>query len=300
VTTPPPFTTGNILPPAADAGGLQRGEPLAPGAAGANPNQNLTFQIVSANFRMRLQALESKSRVTQLATPLLLTANNEVSRIFIGSTVPIVVGYTQPVIAQNGLGGAVVAGAVPQIELRDIGQGLLITPNINADRTVTLRVAQEQSALGPQRTVTIPDGAGGVANGLVDVVNVTNVTGTVVAKDGLTVAIGGLIRENLTDTRAAVPVLGKMPVVGIMFRNQVTGKTRDELIVLIRPYVFNTPQENAALSHDLVSELSLHPHAPNAQGTMNSFAPQEILTANPPMHPLQTIFRLHHLEPKIY
>ncbi len=52
-------------------------------------------------------------------------------------------------------------------------------------------------------------------------------------------------------------------------------------------------KRNAALSHDLVSELSLHPHAPNAQGTMNSFAPQEILTANPPMHPLQTIFRLH-------
>ncbi len=164
---------------------------------------------------MRLQALESKSRVTQLATPLLLTANNEVSRIFIGQTVPIVVGYTQPVIAQNGLGGAVVAVAVPEIELRDIGQALLITPNINADRTVTLRVAQEQSNLGAQRTVTIPDGAGGVANGLVDVVNVTNVTGTVVAKDGLTVAIGGLIRENIDRYPCGGAVLGKMPVVGL-------------------------------------------------------------------------------------
>ncbi len=51
----------NILPPAADQGGLGREETLAPGAAGANPNQNLTFQIVSANFRMLCKRLNRRA-----------------------------------------------------------------------------------------------------------------------------------------------------------------------------------------------------------------------------------------------
>jgi general secretion pathway protein D len=69
---------------------------------------------------------------------------------------------------------------------------------------------------------------------------------------------------------------------------------------MIRPYVFNTPQESAALAQDLVQGLSLHPHAPNAVGTMNTFSPQEILTANPPMNKFQGVFRFHSVNPKAY
>lgn len=295
------FTTGNILPPAADAGGLTRFEPLAPGPPGSIPNQNMTFQVVSSKFRMRLQMLESKNRVTQLATPLLLTANNEVSRIFIGQTIPVTLGFSPGIAVPNQIGGAgVVSQPVPITVPQNIGQSLLITPNINADRTVTLRVAQEDSSL-VENGAKIPVVNGDVVQNLnIDVVRRNTVSGTIVAKDGLTVAIGGLIDENLTDTRQQVPILGKLPVVGIAFRGQQTGRQRRELVVLIRPYIFNTPHENAALSHDLISELSIHPHAPEAIGTMNSFVPPETLRADPPLTQFQKIFRFHSLVPKAY
>ena len=80
-----------------------------------------------------------------------------------------------------------------------------------------------------------------------DTVQTQVVTGTVVAKDGLTVALGGLITEGVADSRAEVPVIGKLPVIGFFFRRQVTIRSRTELVVLIRPYVFNTPSESAAL-----------------------------------------------------
>lgn len=114
-----------------------------------------------------------------------------------------------------------------------------------------------------------------------DVVRRTTVTGTLVAKDGLTVAIGGLIQEDLMDSRQQIPVLGKLPVIGIAFRGQQTERMRTELVVMIRPYVFNTPHESAVLSHELVGALSIHPHAPDAVGTMNSFLPRECSATGP-------------------
>jgi general secretion pathway protein D len=165
---------------------------------------------------------------------------------------------------------------------------------------VTLRVAQEDSTkLERAATITVVSGEQTLPLNI-DVVRRTTVTGTVVAKDGCTVAIGGLINENLNDNRSQVPVLGKLPIIGILFRGQQTGRQRRELVVMIRPYVFNTAHESAAISRELIQELSAHPMAPDAVGTMNSFAPQEILVPHPPQSPLQMIFRFHSLEPKTY
>jgi general secretion pathway protein D len=177
---------------------------------------------------------------------------------------------------------------------------LLITPNINADRTVTLRVAQENSTLNRNGGQVPVATSTGFTNVPVDTVRRATVTGTVVAKDGLAVALGGLIDESLTDQRAEVPILGKLPVVGFFFRSQQTNRTRKELVLMIRPYVFNTPAESAALSHDLIADLSLHPLAPDAVGTLNSFNAWEVLRANPPECLHQQTFRFHSLEPKRY
>ena len=72
---------------------------------------DLTFQYVNDNFRMRIQMLEDDNRVTVMNTPLLLTANNEVSRIFIGDTIPFTVGFNSPqVISGGGAGNKLAAG----------------------------------------------------------------------------------------------------------------------------------------------------------------------------------------------
>lgn len=299
------FTAGNILAPANNLL-APAARPYAPleitNSGGATPgsSQDMTFQVVSEHFRARLQLLENNNRITNLATPLLLTANNEVSQIFIGQQIPLVVGYSQGGAAV-GVGGTTAVQPSPQTQLTNVGQGLLITPNINADRTVTLRISQQTSTTTANgATIPIVDSDGQIQNLAIDVLDTRVINGTVVAKDGLAVAIGGLISEQLTDARAEVPVVGKLPVVGYFFRRQQTNRTRTELVVLIRPYVFNTPTESAMLSQELLGDLSIHPNSPDGVGTLNSFVAPEVLRASPPETKMQQIFRFHSLYPKTY
>ena len=298
------FTAGNILAPATDVlpdparRASQDGIGITPSAFGSD--RDFTFQYVDANFRMRIQLLENNNRVTNLATPLLLTANNEVSNIFIGRQVPLVIGYTQSGAITNNAAVTSVQPS-PQTQLTQVGQGLLITPNINADRTVTLRISQQNSTvIEDGATIPIVNALGVPVDLPIDILDTAVVSGTVVAKDGLAVAIGGLINEQLNDNREEVPLLGKLPVIGFFFRRQQTNRTRTELVIMVRPYVFNTPTESAELSHDLIGDLSLHPSAPDAVGTLNSFTPIEVIRANPPVNALQKSLRFHSLYPKLY
>jgi len=91
-----------------------------------------------------------------------------------------------------------------------------------------------------------------------------------------------------------------LPIIGFFFRQQNSVRSRTELVILIRPYVFSTPCESAATSCKLMQQLSIHPKAVDSEGTMNTFAPHEVIRANPPMNECQKVFRFHSLEPKEY
>ncbi|MEM1228567.1 MAG: hypothetical protein AAGJ40_22985 [Planctomycetota bacterium] len=272
------------------------------GLGGTIPG-SLTFQVIDDEFRFRMQLLESKNRITSLATPLILTANNEVSRIFVGDTLPFTVGFTPAQIVGGGLNvnnGAV--AATPITELRDVGQSLLISPNINADRTVTLRLVEENSErIINGATIPIPavDGTASINVG-VDTVRRRSVSGTVVAQDGMAVALGGLVEEQIVDTRDQVPILGDIPKVGFLFRRQGTSRQRSELIVMIRPYIFNTPAEGADRSQCVVADHTLHPNGPDPQGTMNTYWPCEVVRPDPECAERAKCLRLHNVVPAIY
>ncbi len=254
------FSDGSLAPSFPGATSVTQQLSNGLGVAGNLPGA-LTFQMVDKNFRMRMQLLESKNCVTALATPLILTANNEVSRIFVGDTLPFTVGFTpsQVLGSVGAVNGAV--AATPVTELRDVGQSLLITPNINADRTVTLRVVEENSerVIGGS-SIPVPATSGsGVTNINVDTVRRRTISGTVVAQDGMAVALGGMIEEHSGEAKDQVPVLGNIPGLGFFFRRQTISRSRTELVVIVRPYVFNTPSESAATSELLLGELSTHP-----------------------------------------
>jgi len=227
---------------------------------GANLSAGV-FQLVSDNFTARLQVLQSKGRVTSLATPLILTANNEVSRIFSGEQIPIVIGFTEPQVIVSD-GGDISIPAAPVTELRDVGTDLLITANINADRTVTIRLLQETSSVNQDgASLLVPSGASFTTE-TVDTVISQSASGTVVAQDGMMLAFGGLIEETETDAREQLPVLGDIPLIGFLFRRDVSTISRNELIVMIRPYVLSTPVEGDMISRNLLKSLSIHPYEP--------------------------------------
>ena len=201
----------------------------------------LTFGYAKSNFNARLQILEQKGQVREVATPTLLIANNEVSRLFIGEERPLNRSFSGGTVVPSSTNNVVTSGST-DIEFRPVGTTLLITPNINSDQTVTLRLLQENSNINVNgASVLVPNGAG-FAQQSVDTVQSRTVSGTVIAKDQIPVVIGGLIDTTLTDTRSQVPVLGDIPLIGALFRSKNKTETRDELVLLIRPHIVDTAE----------------------------------------------------------
>jgi general secretion pathway protein D len=244
------FSTGEIAAPPTGS--------VLPGGTGVNLSAGV-FQIVSDNFQARLQALQNKGRLTSLASPILLTANNEVSRIFSGEQIPITTGFSEPQVIVADGATTTIPGS-PITELRDIGTDLLITANINADRTVTLRLVQKTSQINTNGgTILVPNGTTFTTESI-DTVQNQSASGTIVARDGLLLAFGGLIEETETDQRSQIPILGDIPLIGFLFRRESSAIVRSELIVTVRPYVLSTPVEGDQISRNLLKSLSIHPY----------------------------------------
>src|SRR5262249_21173514 len=159
-----------------------------------------------------------------------------------GEERPIVRNISSETVINNN-----VATSAPNttIEFRPVGTTLLITPNINADRTVTLRLLQENSSIAHNAaTIPVVTSDGDVHDQPVDAVSSKTVSGTSVAKDGVVIAVGGLIDEAVMDMREEVPILGEIPILGFFFRRQSTGRSRSELVITLRPHILSTPAES--------------------------------------------------------
>jgi general secretion pathway protein D len=220
---------------------------------GANPAQagDLSFRFASNNFSARIQVLEQKGQVRVVSTPTLLIANNEVSRLFIGEERPLNRSFNGGAVIPGAINNVVTQGST-DIEFRPVGTTLLITPNINADKTVTLRLLQENSNITVDGATVLVPSNNGFQRQAVDTVQSRTVSGTVVARDRVPVVIGGLIDTNFTDTRSQVPLLGNIPLVGVLFGKRDNTKSREELILMISPQVIDPTEGGAAASNALL------------------------------------------------
>lgn len=252
---------------------IQPRNPLSPATPGNGPDVSLglgnfllapgntgVFQVMSNQILSRLQLLETEDKVNILATPMLLASNNTPARLFIGEERVLVTGVNSDVLATQGGGGVVTV--TPETETRDIGNTLLIIPSVNSDRTVTLRIQQDSSSVSPNSGRVPVSGSSGVLSEVaVDTVDTANIQATVIASDGLTVAVGGMIRTTSSDSEERVPVLSSIPVLGQLFRRDIRDFRRSELVLLITPHVFKTPEEAQGNTEDRVDDLVQKPNA---------------------------------------
>jgi type II secretory pathway component GspD/PulD (secretin) len=141
----------------------------------------------------------------------------------------------------------VVTSPETEIEFEKVGTLLLITPNVNSNGTVTLRMVQESSALAAEKgKIPLVNAAGEIQYFDVDVVESRSVSGTFVAQDGQTVAIGGMVQEEEKDVRSGIPLLMDIPGLGWLFRSTERVKSRNELVVFVTPRVMAGPAEAEA------------------------------------------------------
>ena len=170
-----------------------------------------------------LQAIAINNDVQLLARPSLTVANNQEGDIQIGSQVPVEQGQS------IGTGGF----ATTNIQYRDTGIVLSITPQINNVGIVNLIIRQELSS--------VDGGATGVNNN--PVFNNQEINTTVVVRNGENVVLGGLIQTDTENLNTGVPGLNRLPVLGRLFSYQQETVERRELFIVLRPEIINLNSE---------------------------------------------------------
>jgi len=181
------------------------------------------------NIGALLQAYSKDTGFRVLSTPHILTLDNEEAKIVVGQNVPFV---TSSRITEQET-------VVRSYEYRDVGIILTITPHINPEGFVKLKIHQTVTNLAPEAMFAEAP-----------VTAKREAETTVTVKDKSTVVIGGLIRNDKTEVLHKVPVLGDIPVVGVLFRRKETTMERRNLLIFLTPHIIRTPEEAEALKEE--------------------------------------------------
>jgi len=179
----------------------------------------LDFQDLTA----RIEALQKDGLAEVLARPKVLTLDNKEAMIQITSHIALAKKTTY----REG-------GAESTVEpiFGDVGVKLRVTPTINDDGFVTLKIEPEVSSA--QRSTYFPDEA-------VDTKMRTAQT-TVMIQDGQTVVIGGLLRTDVSNTYFKVPILGDIPLLGALFRKSIESETKSEIMLFLTPRILGAEE----------------------------------------------------------
>ncbi len=178
----------------------------------------------AARVEATLEAIASNNDVRLLARPSLTVSNNQEGEIQIGSQVPIEAG------SSIGSGGV----STTNIQYRDTGIELYITPQINSDGVVNLVIRQVLSS--------VDSSAGGVRQN--PTFNNQEISTSVVVRNGENVVLGGLIQNDSEQLNTGIPGLNRVPVVGNLFSYQQRNQERRELFIVLRPEIINLNEQN--------------------------------------------------------
>ena len=222
---------------------------------------SLIYSFMNSRITARLELLQRNNQVNTLSSPILMASNNRPARVFVGEERVLVTGVTatDPII--SAVGTVITPGRVTyETELRDIGNTLNIIPKINADGTVTLSIQQDVSSVLEGAISLPPITIGNTVQSFnIDSVRVANVEGTVVAKDGLTIAIGGLISDSKSYNETKVPILGDVPLIGELFKNKEEINRKSEMILLITPRIVKQASEGENVTAETMEKVSMQP-----------------------------------------
>jgi type II secretory pathway component GspD/PulD (secretin) len=176
------------------------------------------FSAASDSFNLLIRALKTQGRMDVLSRPQLMTLDNQQATILVGQYFPYL-------SATNVTTGVVTS----TVSYANLGVQLTVTPRISPDGKVLMRVTPSVSSAAA--TIALGGGINGTP------FNVQTVDTTVLAGDGETVAIGGLIMKTDNKAENKIPWFGDLPGVGALFRYRTQSKSKRELLVIMTPHI---------------------------------------------------------------
>lgn len=166
----------------------------------------------NGNWAAILQAVRTSTNSNVLATPHITTMDNQEAIFLVGQEVPIITGSSL---------GSDNTNPFQQVQRQEVGIKLKVTPQINEGDAVQLVIEQEVSSIGGATAVDIT-------------INKREIKTTVMADDGATIVLGGLIDEDVQESESKVPILGDIPILGHLFKSTSVSKRKRNLMVFIK------------------------------------------------------------------
>lgn len=219
-------------------------------AAAAAATGGLSSIYDAGDLKVLLRAQADLNNVKVISSPSLMVLNNQEAKINVGDQVPLQTSSTSVPIA-GGNDGATLAQS-NQIQYKDTGVTLEVTPRVNSNGMVIMDVKQIVSNVVPQPT------SGNTSVGVTSTatINKKEIESTVAVKDGETLALGGLITNTNSSTKSGIPFLHELPGIGPLFGSTDRKDDRSELVILITPRVVKSKQDARIVTDEFKRKLS--------------------------------------------
>jgi type IV pilus assembly protein PilQ len=196
---------------------------------GSVSGQNgLQFAVVANNIGLFINALEGVTDTVILANPKVLALNKQSGEVLVGEEQ----GYITTTVSSTT--------STQTVDFLQTGTSLSFRPFIGSDGYIRMEIHPEDSS----------GGINTVGGQNLPFKTTTEVTSNIMVKDGHTIVIGGLFRENNTTTKSQVPVMGNLPLIGNLFGQQTDTTERKEIIILLTPHIIKDEEAYTAASDE--------------------------------------------------
>jgi len=200
------------------------------------PTFAATLTDAAGEWGAVLTLLASESKLNVVSSPSLLVLDNQTANIRIGDQVPI---RTSETTNTGSAGDSPLVTS--QISYRDTGVLLTVTPRVNAGGMVVMDISQQVNDVDQTTTSDIDS----------PTIIQRSINTSVAVKSGETVVLGGLIRDNKSNSNVGIPILRDIPLVGKLFGSESDNALRTELLVMITPTAIYTPEEARSVTEEM-------------------------------------------------
>jgi type II secretion system protein D len=205
---------------------------LATSATGAGA----FYTLVGKDLKINFAALAKAGKTEILSRPSILARNNQQATITIGQQVPLINGVTYDSFGNQR----------NAISYQSVGIILQVTPFITSDGMVEMIVAPQVSSVSDSTVSFASGGTNNFNSPSAPIIDIRSADTVVVVPDGQTVAIGGLMQTQKVRSEKKVPILGDIPLLGMLFKHKTTDDAKKELLIFLTPHIVNRPTELAS------------------------------------------------------
>lgn len=209
------------------------------GLAALTPGFSYSIINTAADVRLAINALATASDINVLSSPSLMVLDNQTASINVGDEIPVPSRQSTSNIDPN-------APTVNEIQFRNTGVTLEVTPRVNTSGLVTMDIRQEVSDAVPTTSSSID----------APTIRQRRIESTVAIISGETIVLGGLIRDQLTNNESGIPGLYQLPIVGKLFGQTRESSRKTELIVLLTPRVVRDNREAREVTEEFRKKLN--------------------------------------------